>query len=107
VVRGRQVAAGVVPCGPGSSTVKRKPSRRPRRRVSRRRLFWGESGCSCARRQWRRGEAGERCVSTTNRKLRGRQGKGVRTHLASPATAAAAAIAGRIVDVRRLVAGAA
>ena len=53
------------------------------------------------------GAAGERCVSTTNRDFEGRQGKGVRTHLVSPATAAATAIAGRIVDVRQLVRGAA
>jgi 3-isopropylmalate/(R)-2-methylmalate dehydratase large subunit len=46
------------------------------------------------------GAPGERCVSTTNRNFENRQGRGVRTHLASPAMAAAAALAGRIVDVR-------
>ena len=53
-----------------------------------------------------RGEAGERCVSTTNRNFEHRQGPGVRTHLVGPAMAAAAAVAGRIVDVRRLGEGA-
>jgi 3-isopropylmalate/(R)-2-methylmalate dehydratase large subunit len=44
---------------------------------------------------------GERCASTTNRNFEGRQGRGSRTHLMSPAMAAAAAIAGRIVDIRK------
>ena len=52
-----------------------------------------------------RGEPGERIVSTTNRNFENRQGPGVRTHLASPATAAATAIAGRIADVRQLLGG--
>ncbi len=46
------------------------------------------------------GISGERCVATSNRNFENRQGRGVRTHLASPAMAAAAAIAGHIVDVR-------
>jgi 3-isopropylmalate/(R)-2-methylmalate dehydratase large subunit len=110
VVRGRQVAAGVVAMVvPGSSSVKRQAEAAGLDGVFRAAgFFWGESGCSmCAGGNGDRGEAGERCVSTTNRNFEGRQGKGVRTHLVSPATAAAAAIAGRIVDVRALVAGAA
>src|ERR1700724_1966355 len=110
VVRGRHVAAGVVALVvPGSSTVKREAEAAGLDQVFRAaRCFWGESGCSmCAGGNGDRGEAGERCVSTTNRNFEGRQGKGVRTHLVSPATAAATAIAGRIVDVRRMLAGAA
>jgi 3-isopropylmalate/(R)-2-methylmalate dehydratase large subunit len=49
--------------------------------------------------------SGERCASTSNRNFEGRQGKGGRTHLMSPVMAAAAAIEGRLVDVRALVAG--
>jgi len=93
---------------PGSSTVKREAEAAGLDSVFRAAgFFWGESGCSmCAGGNGDRGEAGERCVSTTNRNFEGRQGQGVRTHLVSPATAAAAAIAGRIVDVRQLIAGA-
>jgi 3-isopropylmalate/(R)-2-methylmalate dehydratase large subunit len=109
VARGRHVAAGVVAMVvPGSSSVKRQAEAAGLDQVFRAAgFFWGESGCSmCAGGNGDRGEPGERCVSTTNRNFEGRQGKGVRTHLVSPATAAATAIAGRIVDVRRLVAGA-
>jgi 3-isopropylmalate/(R)-2-methylmalate dehydratase large subunit len=109
VVRGRHVAAGVVAMVvPGSSTVKREAEAAGLDQVFRAAgFFWGESGCSmCAGGNGDRGEAGERCVSTTNRNFEGRQGKGVRTHLVSPATAAATAIAGRIVDVRQMLAGA-
>ncbi len=108
VARGRKVAPGVVAMVvPGSSIVKREAEACGLDQVFRAAgFFWGESGCSmCAGGNGDRGEAGERCVSTTNRNFEGRQGKGVRTHLASPATAAAAAIAGRIVDVRQLVGG--
>jgi 3-isopropylmalate/(R)-2-methylmalate dehydratase large subunit len=71
-------------------------------------FFWGESACSmCAGSNGDRGQPGERVVSTTNRNFENRQGLKVRTHLASPATAAASAIAGRIADVRQLLAGAA
>ena len=52
----------------------------------------------------RRGDAGERCASTSNRNFEGRQGKGARTHLVSPAMAAAAAVTGRLTDVRQLMA---
>jgi 3-isopropylmalate/(R)-2-methylmalate dehydratase large subunit len=110
VVRGRRVADGVVAMVvPGSSTVKRQAEAAGLDAVFRAAgFYWGESGCSmCAGGNGDRGEAGERCVSTTNRNFEGRQGKNVRTHLASPETAAAAAIAGKIVDVRQLLSGAA
>jgi 3-isopropylmalate/(R)-2-methylmalate dehydratase large subunit len=109
VARGRRVAEGVVAMVvPGSSTVKREAEAAGLDRVFRDAgFFWGESGCSmCAGGNGDRGEAGERCVSTTNRNFENRQGPGVRTHLVGPAMAAAAAVAGRIVDVRRLGEGA-
>jgi 3-isopropylmalate/(R)-2-methylmalate dehydratase large subunit len=108
VVRGRRVASGVTAMVvPGSTGVKRAAEAAGLDRVFRDAgFFWGESGCSmCAGGTGDRGEPGERCVSTTNRNFENRQGPGVRTHLASPETAAACAIAGRIVDVRRVMEG--
>jgi 3-isopropylmalate/(R)-2-methylmalate dehydratase large subunit len=108
VVRGRRVADGVVAMVvPGSTTVKREAEAAGLDRVFRDAgFFWGESGCSmCAGGNGDRGEPGERCVSTTNRNFEHRQGPKVRTHLVSPATAAATAVMGRIADVRRLIAG--
>jgi 3-isopropylmalate/(R)-2-methylmalate dehydratase large subunit len=108
VVRGRKVAQGVIAMVvPGSSTVKREAEAAGLDRVFRDAgFFWGESGCSmCAGGNGDRGEPGERCVSTTNRNFENRQGPKVRTHLVSPETAAASAIAGRIADVRQIQAG--
>ncbi len=105
VVRGRKVAPGVVAMVvPGSSLVKREAEAAGLDRVFRDAgFFWGESGCSmCAGGNGDRGEPGERIVSTTNRNFENRQGPKVRTHLVSPATAAATAIAGHIADVRQL-----
>jgi 3-isopropylmalate/(R)-2-methylmalate dehydratase large subunit len=104
VVRGRRVATGVTAMVvPGSGQVKRAAEAEGLDQVFRDAgFFWGESGCSmCVGSNGDRGAPGERCISTTNRNFENRQGQGVRTHLASPATAAAAAIAGEIVDVRR------
>jgi 3-isopropylmalate/(R)-2-methylmalate dehydratase large subunit len=108
VVRGRHVAEGVVAMVvPGSTSVKRAAEAAGLDRVFRDAgFFWGESGCSmCAGGNGDRGEPGERCVSTTNRNFEHRQGPKVRTHLVSPATAAATALAGRIADVRQVFAG--
>src|SRR4051794_12473859 len=107
VVRGRRVADGVIAMVvPGSTSVKRAAEAAGLDRVFREAgFFWGESGCSmCAGGNGDRGEPGERCVSTTNRNFENRQGPKVRTHLVSPATAAATAIAGRIADVRQVAA---
>jgi 3-isopropylmalate/(R)-2-methylmalate dehydratase large subunit len=69
-------------------------------------LEWGESGCSmCVGINGDLVPPGERCASSTNRNFRGRQGPGARTHLMSPAMVAAAAVNGRLADVRPLLAG--
>jgi 3-isopropylmalate/(R)-2-methylmalate dehydratase large subunit len=89
---------------PGSRAVKRAAEARGLDAVFIRAGFeWGEPGCGlCPGLGGVAPAAGERCVSTSNRNFVGRQGPGVRTHLASPATAAAAAVAGCIADARRL-----
>ena len=105
IVRGHKVAEGVIAMVvPGSSAVKREAEAKGLDRVFRDAgFFWGESGCSmCAGGNGDRGDPGERIVSTTNRNFEHRQGPKVRTHLVSPATAAATAIAGRIADVRQI-----
>tara|TARA_R110001599_G_scaffold523_1_gene2303 strand:- start:5059 stop:6447 length:1389 start_codon:yes stop_codon:yes gene_type:complete len=67
---------------------------------------WGESGCSmCVAMNGDSVGSGQRCASTSNRNFPGRQGPGARTHLMSPAMAAAAALHGKIVDVRHTLAG--
>ena len=64
---------------------------------------WREAGCSmCLAMNADKLEPGERCASTSNRNFEGRQGKGGRTHLMSPAMAAAAAVTGHLADVRDL-----
>ncbi|MGI4811200.1 MAG: aconitase family protein, partial [Janthinobacterium lividum] len=103
VVQGRHVASTVrAVVVPGSTSVKRESERIGLDRIFRDAGFeWGEAGCSmCAGVNGEEGAPGERVVSTTNRNFAGRQGAGVMTHLASPETAAAAALAGHIVDRR-------
>ena len=107
VARGRRVASSVklAMVVPGSGLVKAAAEREGLDRVFRDAGFeWREPGCSmCLAMNDDRLEPGERCASTSNRNFEGRQGAGGRTHLVSPAMAAAAAIAGHFVDVRRLV----
>ena len=103
VVAGRHVADGVrATVVPGSTMVRRDAEALGLHRIFLDAGFeWGEAGCSmCAGVNGEEGTPGQRIVSTTNRNFAGRQGPGVMTHLASPATAAAAALAGRIVDRR-------
>ncbi len=107
VARGRHVAPNVrlAMVVPGSGLVKAQAEREGLDRVFRDAGFdWREPGCSmCLAMNDDRLEPGERCASTSNRNFEGRQGAGGRTHLVSPAMAAAAAIAGHFVDIRRLV----
>jgi 3-isopropylmalate/(R)-2-methylmalate dehydratase large subunit len=106
VARGRHVASTVkhAMVVPGSGLVKAQAEREGLDKVFRDAGFdWREPGCSmCLAMNDDRLEPGERCASTSNRNFEGRQGAGGRTHLVSPAMAAAAAIAGHFVDVRRL-----
>jgi 3-isopropylmalate/(R)-2-methylmalate dehydratase large subunit len=104
VVKGRRVARNIklAMVVPGSGLVKAQAEREGLDRVFREAGFeWREPGCSmCLAMNADRLEPGERCASTSNRNFEGRQGEGGRTHLVSPAMAAAAAIAGHFVDVR-------
>ncbi len=90
---------------PGSQTVRRQAEAEGLDRVFIDAGFeWRDPGCSlCTAINGDQLEPGERCVSTSNRNFRNRQGPGGRTHLASPSMAAAAAINGRLVDVRTLI----
>ncbi len=105
---GRQVAPGIKAiCVPGSTSVKRQAEAEGLDRIFRTAGFeWRESGCSMC--FYAGGESfgpRQRVVSTTNRNFESRQGPQTRTHLASPETVAASAVAGRIADPRRLGAG--
>ena len=104
VVKGRRamVPAWIVP---GSGLVKRAAEAEGLDRVFVEAGFeWREAGCSmCVGMNGETAREGERVASTSNRNFEGRQGKGARTHLMSPAMAAAAAVTGRLTDVRRLV----
>jgi 3-isopropylmalate/(R)-2-methylmalate dehydratase large subunit len=106
VVRGRRVASGVrMLVVPGSQSVKRQAEAEGLAQA-----FvdagaeWRESGCSmCIAMNGDRVGAGKYAISTSNRNFEGRQGPGARTFLASPTTAAAAAVAGRIIDPRDMI----
>jgi 3-isopropylmalate/(R)-2-methylmalate dehydratase large subunit len=103
---GKRVASNVrlAMVVPGSGLVKAQAEREGLHEVFKAAGFeWREPGCSmCLAMNADRLEPGERCASTSNRNFEGRQGAGGRTHLVSPAMAAAAAIEGHFVDVRRL-----
>jgi len=106
VLKGRKVSVpGMV--SPGSSAVKRQAEAEGLDRIFRDAgLEWRDSGCSmCNGSNGELVAPGERCASTTNRNFEGRQGRGALTHIMSPAMVAAAAVRGRITDVRRLMQG--
>jgi 3-isopropylmalate/(R)-2-methylmalate dehydratase large subunit len=105
VLRGRQVAAGVKAiCVPGSTQVKKAAEAEGLDQIFRDAGFeWRESGCSMC--FYAGGESfglEERVVTSTNRNFENRQGPRTRSHLASPATVAASAVAGALADVRKL-----
>jgi 3-isopropylmalate/(R)-2-methylmalate dehydratase large subunit len=104
VVKGKRVAGNIklAMVVPGSGLVKAQAEQEGLDKIFRDAGFeWRAPGCSmCLAMNADRLEPGERCASTSNRNFEGRQGAGGRTHLVSPAMAAAAAIAGHFVDVR-------
>jgi 3-isopropylmalate/(R)-2-methylmalate dehydratase large subunit len=104
VAKGRRVAQNVrlAMVVPGSGLVKAQAEKEGLDRIFRDAGFeWREPGCSmCLAMNADRLEPGERCASTSNRNFEGRQGAGGRTHLVSPAMAAAAAVTGHFVDIR-------
>jgi 3-isopropylmalate/(R)-2-methylmalate dehydratase large subunit len=104
-VKGKHVAPNVrALVVPGSMRVRRMAEEEGLANTFREAGFeWREAGCSmCIAMNGDRLSEGERCASTSNRNFEGRQGRGGRTHLVSPAMAAAAAIAGHFVDIRNL-----
>jgi len=107
ILRGRHIASGVKQAlvVPGSGLVKRQAESEGLDRIFTEAGFeWREPGCSaCLGMNPDKVPAGERCASTSNRNFMGRQGPGARTHLVSPAMAAAAAVTGRLTDVRELM----
>jgi 3-isopropylmalate/(R)-2-methylmalate dehydratase large subunit len=104
-VKGKHVAPNIrAMVVPGSMQVRRKAEEEGLADIFREAGFeWREAGCSmCIAMNGDQLAEGERCASTSNRNFEGRQGRGGRTHLVSPAMAAAAAIAGHFVDIRNL-----
>ena len=105
VVAGRKVADGILAwVVPGSGLIKRQAEAEGLDRIFTAAGFdWREAGCSmCLGTNGEIVAPGQRCASTSNRNFVGRQGPGARTHLMSPAMAAAAAVTGHLTDVRRL-----
>ncbi len=106
IVKGRKLAANIklALVVPGSGLVKQQAEEEGLDRIFVDAGFeWREPGCSmCLGMNADRLEPGERCASTSNRNFEGRQGAGGRTHLVSPAMAAAAAVHGHFIDVRKL-----
>jgi 3-isopropylmalate/(R)-2-methylmalate dehydratase large subunit len=105
LVKGHKVADGIhAMVVPGSGLVKKKAEEEGIDRILIEAGFdWREPGCSmCLAMNADKLEPGERCASTSNRNFEGRQGRGGRTHLVSPGMAAAAAIKGRLADVREI-----
>nr|MBA3757062.1 3-isopropylmalate dehydratase large subunit [Nitrosomonas sp.] len=106
VVKNKHIAANIKQAlvVPGSGLVKKQAEQEGLDRIFQAAGFeWREPGCSmCLAMNDDRLTSGERCASTSNRNFEGRQGPGGRTHLVSPAMAAAAAIAGHFVDVREI-----
>jgi 3-isopropylmalate/(R)-2-methylmalate dehydratase large subunit len=105
IVRGKTVASHVeAMVSPGSSLIKQQAEAEGLDKIFIAAGFqWRESGCSmCLGMNPDRVAPGKRCASTSNRNFEGRQGRDARTHLVSPAMAAAAAITGRLTDVREL-----
>ncbi|MFV3405131.1 MULTISPECIES: 3-isopropylmalate dehydratase large subunit [Pseudomonas] len=111
IAKGRKVAASVKQAivVPGSGLVKAQAEREGLDKIFLEAGFeWREPGCSmCLAMNPDRLESGEHCASTSNRNFEGRQGAGGRTHLVSPAMAAAAAVTGHFIDVRELIQGSA
>ncbi|MFZ5610530.1 MAG: 3-isopropylmalate dehydratase large subunit [Pseudomonadota bacterium] len=107
VVEGRRLASNIIEAlvVPGSGLVKHQAEEEGLDRVFTEAGFsWREPGCSmCLGMNPDKVGPGERCASTSNRNFVGRQGPGARTHLLSPAMAAAAAVTGRLTDVRQLM----
>ncbi|CAM3162588.1 3-isopropylmalate dehydratase large subunit [Sphingomonas antarctica] len=105
ILDGKHIAAGVVALAvPGSRAVKRAAEAEGLDKIFTRAGFeWRDSGCSLCFYAGGEGFApGSRVISSTNRNFEGRQGPGIRTHIASPATVAASAIAGAIADPRKI-----
>jgi 3-isopropylmalate/(R)-2-methylmalate dehydratase large subunit len=103
VIKGKRIAKGLYAMVvPGSQAIKKQAEAEGLDQIFKGAGFdWRESGCSmCLGMNPDILQPGERCASTSNRNFEGRQGRGGRTHLVSPAMAAASAIAGHFVDIR-------